>query len=75
MNDYRCKVWELKGKDSFGFTQEVNIPNDKLRAGENVVVLQCYNKAHARGQSTPVVVTVARPAPAQPDLPQASSSA
>lgn len=62
INDCRVKEWsdkELKLQGG-GFQRNVAIPVDLLRAGDNVLTLQSYNKADVRGESAPVHIKCER---------------
>jgi WD40 repeat protein len=63
INDYMAYKWEDLTKEKLPNT--FTIPLKKLRVGDNEILLQCYNHAHARGQSKPLKV-VYRAAPVQP---------
>ena len=41
--------------------KELLIPSSLLRQGQNVLTLQCYNKAGGRGEAVPVAVACVRP--------------
>jgi WD40 repeat protein len=47
VNDYRLKVWHPSGPR---FRATVRVPKDKLRAGDNDLTFQCYNRVAGRGQ-------------------------
>jgi WD40 repeat protein len=63
INDYRVKEWkpsELELNAKGEFHKALRIPHDILRAGTNVLTLQCYNKGNVRGESAPVRVECQR---------------
>jgi WD40 repeat protein len=73
VNDYRAAQWAnvtAKGsewkKAGDDYTVQVKVPNDKLRRGRNVVMLQVYNRVGGRSEDS-TLVTCERPE-AQPEF-------
>src|SRR5262249_28070613 len=64
VNDFQ---FQAISADGVAFEKKLTIPRDRLRAGANVLTLQCYNKAELRGEAAPVMVEFVRAAP-QPRL-------
>jgi WD40 repeat protein len=67
INDYQYKSW---GPGASGFQadnsfelKDLAIPNNLLRHGENLIIVQGYNLAGGRGEAPPVRVVCRRPAP------------
>ncbi|MBL8799284.1 MAG: hypothetical protein JNM56_35690 [Planctomycetia bacterium] len=58
INDFLFETYPAQG---FKFQRKVTIPKDRLRRGDNLLLLQCYNKAEMRGEAPGVLVTLARP--------------
>ena len=57
INDYQFQAIPLDGTT---FEKKLVIPRDRLRRGQNVLTLQCYNKAEMRGEAAPVMVEYIR---------------
>jgi WD40 repeat protein len=59
VNDYQFAEWkgeDLKLDEKGAFRTTVTVPRDKLRGGDNLLTLQCYNHGAARGEAKPVLV-------------------
>jgi WD40 repeat protein len=77
INDFQFLKWQdkalqkhiVKKKDAVGlergvFTIEgLAVPPEVFRSGENILFLQCYNKAEVRGESRSIIVKNTRPRP------------
>jgi hypothetical protein len=58
VNDWRFKTWDARPD---GLDEPVAIPADKLRAGENTVTVQTFNRLGGRGEAQTAVRNPKRP--------------
>lgn len=64
LNDYLLRDVPAEAGD---FKHAVDVPADKLRAGENLVIAQCYGRSGSRADAAPKTIRADRP-PAKPVL-------
>jgi WD40 repeat protein len=65
VNDWMMQTWKANGGP---FQQKVVIPADKLRAGANLLTVQCYSKGGSRGEVNPPIAIKNNRAAAPPTL-------